>query len=139
MKNLLIVLSLFCSTTFSAQTSKYKVLDEKDPLIGDWEWVKDPTSSPYAPVPDIDFVFLRFAAGTKTSLGAVSFDAVKGFGCPTYFLAYTNGTTIMGTISDCCVATDKGKKLNFTYEYDASADQLIIIVKDEKYYYKRKV
>ncbi|HET6991651.1 MAG TPA: hypothetical protein VFJ43_10025, partial [Bacteroidia bacterium] len=126
------------ATVLVAQVPKYKVLDEKDPIIGDWEWIKDPTSSPYSAIPNVDFIFLRFAAGTKVSLGAVSFDTTKGFGCPTYFLAYTNGTSIVGTITDCCVATDKGKKINFTYSYDASEDQLIITVKEEKYYYKRK-
>lgn len=122
-----------------AQTAKYAVFSEKNPVIGDWEWVKDPTSSPYAAVPDIEFLFIRFCAGNKASFGAVSSDSTKGYGCATYFLAYSNGSTIMGTISDCCVATDKGKKISFNYQYDGGMDELIITVKGEQYFYKRKL
>ncbi len=131
-------LAIFISVTLHSQTAKYTLLDEKDPIVGNWEWVKDPTSSPYAPFPDLDFAFITFSAGNKVSMGALSYDEKKGFGCPTYFLAYTNGTTILGTITDCCIAVDKGKKINFIYGYDPASDQLIISVKDERYYYKRK-
>ena len=129
----ILVLTVFVSVTLRSQTSKYAVLDEKDQLVGNWEWVKDATSSPYAPMPDLDFVFISFSAGNKISMGALSYD-----GCPSYFLAYSNGTNITGTISDCCIAGDKGKKVNFAYEFDAAGDQLILTVKEEKYYYKRK-
>jgi hypothetical protein len=122
-----------------AQVNKYAILSDKNPIIGDWEWVKDPTSSPFAAVPDIEFVFLRFSAGTKSSFGAVSSDSTKGFGCATYFLAYSNGSTMIGTISDCCVVTDKGKKISFNYQYDPGMDELIIRVKDEQYFYRRKL
>ncbi len=132
-------LFLLLPILFSFQAPKYDVLDSKDPLIGDWEWIKDPTGSPYTAVPDIDWVFISFSAGTKQSLGATSYDeTIKGYACPSYFLAYTNGTTLMGTITNCCVAADKGKKFSFNYQYDAADDQLVITVKDETFTYKRK-
>jgi hypothetical protein len=118
---------------------KFAVLDATDPIIGEWEWIKDPVGSPYAPLPDLDWTFISFSAGNKQSMGAISYDeTVKGYGCPSYFLAYTNGTAITATISDCCIAGDKGKKVNFNYSYDATEDQLNITVKGETFSYKRK-
>lgn len=139
MKNLLTIICICLVGIFlKAQTPKYNTLDEKDPIVGEWQWVKDPVSSPYAPFPDLDFTFITFYAGTKLSMGAISFDEKKGYGCASSFLAYSNGTTIIGTISDCCISKNKGKKINFDYEYDVTSDQLIITVKEEKYFYKRK-
>lgn len=132
---LLLLLPLLAFQT----TPKYAVLDEKNPILGNWQWVKDPVSSPYAPFPDLDWTFINFSAGNKISMGAISYDdTLKGYGCPTYFLAYTNGNSITGTITDCCIAAHKGKKINFNYSYDATEDQLIIEVKDETFTYKRK-
>src|SRR5665213_3214977 len=132
-------LFFFIPVLFSMQATKYAVLGEKNPLIGEWEWMKDPTSSPYAPVSDIDWAFIHFSVGTDQSFGAIAYDdTIKGYACPCYFLAYSNGSNMMGTITNCCVAKDKNKTFNFNFQYDEADDELIITVKDETFTYKRK-
>ena len=121
-----------------SQAPKFAMLGEKDKLIGDWEWIASDTGAPCAPLPDQDWRYLRFASGTNQSMASLSYDEVKGFGCPTYFLAFSNGKTITGTISDTCTPSDKGKKFTFDYEYDPASDQLIIRVRGESFHYKRR-
>lgn len=137
-RHLAILIFLLTPFLLTAQTPKYIQSDSTSALIGEWEWVKDPTGSPYSPFPDLDFVYITFSAGKKLSMGAISFDETKGFGCPSYFLLYTNEKTITGTLTDCCIAADKGKKFSFNYEYDLASDQLIVTVNDEMKYYKRR-
>lgn len=104
---LIIVLFLITSPLLKSQTAKYVLPDSTNPIIGEWEWVKDPVGSPYSPFPDLDFVFITFSADKKLSMGALSYDEKKSFGCSSYFLMYTNGKTITGTLTDCCIASDR--------------------------------
>lgn len=136
--NLLLLLLCLSPLISFAQQAKYAPLGEKDKLIGEWEWISNDTGAPCAPVPDQDWRYFRFAAGTNMSMAALTYEEAKGYGCPTYFLAFSNGNTITGTISDTCTPSDKGKKFSFAYEYDPSSDQLTITVRGEKFHYKRR-
>jgi hypothetical protein len=124
--------------TMAAQAPKYKLLDVQDPLVGEWEWVKNDTTGIAAPFEDQDWQYFKFSAGTNQSFGALSFDEGKGFGCASYFIAFSDGAHITGTLSDSCVGNDKGKKFSFTYKYDATTDLLTIIVRGENFTYKRR-
>ena len=120
----------------NAQTAKFHPLDAKDPLLGEWEWVKSDTSGMAAPLPDQDWQCFKFSAGTEMSFGALSYDADKGYACPTYFMAFTNGSQISGTASNPCSASDKGKKVAFTYRFEGTF--LIITVRGENFNYRRR-
>ena len=128
--------SLFSQTKTPAP--KYKMLDAQDPLIGEWVWITDDTTSVAAPLVDQDWKYFKFSAGTTQSFGALDYDDGKGFGCASYFIAFSDGEHITGTLSDSCIGSDKGKKFSFSYKYDATTDQLIITVRGENSYYKRK-
>ncbi len=137
MKNFFWVLFIVLfTTTLSAQAPKYKLLTSKDPLIGEWEWVKDPTGSPYSPILETDFIFIRFSPNDTLSVGAIENDADKGLTGHCYFLAYSNGATVFGTLSGCSNPANNGKTFRFIYE--VIGDQLVIKVKGEQIYYKRK-
>jgi hypothetical protein len=131
-----LLLLLFIPACLSAQAPKYVVLDAKDPLIGEWEWVKDPTASPYSPVVETDFIYLRFSPKDSLSIGAIENSESKGLLGHCYFLAYSNGTSVFGTLSGCSNAANNGKTFRFAYEI--TGNELAIIVKGERIIYKRK-
>jgi hypothetical protein len=134
-----IVLLLFfsCGIYLAAQEKKFALLDAKDPLTGEWEWVRNDTSAPFAPIPGQDWLYISFGAGSALSFGAPSWDETRGYDCASHFLAFSNGNTISATLSDACVPADKGKKISFTYQvFDRK--QLIITYNDQRYIYKRK-
>jgi hypothetical protein len=137
-KRILFAVLTFLSFTVFAQQTKYALLDAKNPLIGDWEWISNDTGSAASPVSDQVWMYLHFAAGTEQSFGATSWDEERGFTCTSQFLAFSNGAAISTTLSTCCNPSEKGTKFSFTYEYDAGSDQLIVTVRGEKSYYKRK-
>lgn len=138
-KTSLLFLLLLLSLTGFSQTPKFAPLADQDKLIGEWEWIPNDTGAPCAPIPDQDWRYLRFVSGTNQSMAAIALDESKGFACPTYFIAFSNGKSITGTISDTCTPSDKGKKFTFAYEYVPSSDQLIITVRGELFYYKRHI
>jgi hypothetical protein len=127
-------LMLFSQT----QAPKYKMLDAQDPLVGEWVWVTNDSTGIAAPLPDQDWKYFKFSAGSTQSFGALLFDDATGFGCASYFIAFSDGEHITGTVSDSCEGNDKGKKFNFTYKYDAAEDLLIITVRGENFRYQRK-
>lgn len=135
------VLSAQTKSKPAAQPSapKLTLLDAKDPLVGEWEWIASDTGAPAAPLPDQDWRILRFAAGTTQSMGALSFDNDKGYSCPTYFLAFGNGKQITATISDSCIPEDKGKKITFSYTIDSATGELLVTVRGNTFHYKRRL
>lgn len=142
MKNVLrILILLLLPVCISAQTatvkpSKYLPLNAKDPLIGEWEWVKDPTGSPYNPLPGVDFTYLRFSQKDSLSVGAIENNASKGLVGHCYFLARSNGEAITGTLSGCSNPAYNGKNLSF--HYTVTGNELVITVKEEQFIYRRK-
>lgn len=133
---LLLYVMLFLFPVFlSAQTPKYNKLDAKDPLIGTWEWVKDPTGSPFQPVPETDFIYIRFSPGDSLSVGAITRDENKGMLGTGYFLAYSTGSIIFGSLSNCSNPANNGK--TFRMNYVVRGDELVITVKGEEITYKR--
>lgn len=137
--SILLLLALFTPLLIFSQTPKFATLGEKDKLIGKWEWIANDTGAPAAPIPDQDWRYLNFVSGTNQSMAAIGYEEAKGYACPTYFLAFSNGKTITGTISDTCTPSDKGKKFSFEYRYDPAANQLILTVRGEIFYYKRSI
>lgn len=137
---LMLPVAVVAQTSASKQSAapKYKMLDAQDPLIGEWEWISNDTTGIAAPIADQDWQYFKFVAGNAQSFGALSYDEGKGFGCASYFLAFSDGKHITGTLSDSCIGADKGKKFSFEYEYDAMEDLLIITVRGEQFRYKRK-
>ncbi|HEU4718282.1 MAG TPA: hypothetical protein VFU15_10625 [Bacteroidia bacterium] len=121
-----------------AQTPKYALLDAKDPVVGTWEWIGNDTGSMAAPVPDLNWQFIQLAAGSDQSMGALSYSDEKGYECASYFLAFSNGQMITGTLSQTCLEADKGKKFTMGYRYDAMNDQLVLTIRGETFYYRRK-
>ncbi|CAN5156143.1 hypothetical protein BH09BAC5_BH09BAC5_19420 [soil metagenome] len=119
-----------------AQTPKFVVLTPENPLIGNWEWVKDPTGSPYSPITETDFIFMRFSPGDSLSVGAISNDESKGLQGHCSFLAYSNGTTVFGTLTGCSNPANNNK--TFRFNYTLMGDELHIFVKDEEIIYKRQ-
>ena len=138
MKKLLLLLVMIVPALLPAQAAKFALLDAKNPIVGEWEWVRHDTASPAAPFPEQDWVYLKFSAGTGQSMGALTWDDDKGYGCPSYFMAFSDGKTISGTLSGSCSPELKGKKFSFQYEYDYSSDQLIITIRGVKSVYKRR-
>lgn len=138
MKRFLLLL-LFCiPAALFSQTAKFALLDAKNPLIGEWEWVAHDTASPAAPFTEQDWIYFRFSAGAEQSMGALTWDSDKGYGCPSLFLAFSNGKTISGTLSSSCSPELKGKKFTFDYEYDYAHDQLLITIRGVTSVYKRR-
>lgn len=135
MRNLLL-LFLLLPLVSTAQTPKYALLGEKDKLIGEWEWVPSDTGAPAAPIADLDWRIIKFTAGANSSMAAIGFEEARGYTCPTYFMAFSNGGTVMGTISDSCSSSDKGKKFSFDYTFEGT--NLVISLHGEKFYYKRR-
>lgn len=133
---LLLVPVLISAQTKTTTAPKYVKLDAKDPLIGEWEWVKDPTGSPYSPITETDFIYLRFSPADSLSVGAIENNESKGLLGHCYFLAYSNGSTIFGTLSGCSNPANNGKTFRFTYE--VLGNELVITVKGEKIYYRKK-
>jgi hypothetical protein len=137
MKNLLhIMLLLIVPFSLFAQTPKYVLLSPKDPLLGEWEWVKDPTGAPYSPVPETDFTYMKFSPGDSLSIGSINNDESKGLTGHCYFLAYTNGSTVFGSLTGCSSTANNGKTFRFNYE--VTGNELVITVKGEQIYYRRK-
>lgn len=139
MKKILQLLLLLFIPAFlpaQGQAQKFVLLDAKNPLIGEWEWVKDPTASPYSPIAETDFIYLRFSTKDSLSVGAIENNESKGLLGHCYFLAYSNGTAIFGTLTGCSNPANNGKTFRFTYE--VTGNELAIIVKGEKIIYKRK-
>ncbi len=134
------LLLLFVPAFVSAQTAKpkpqYIKLDAKDPLIGEWEWVKDPTGSPFSPSPGIDFIYLRFSPKDSLSVGALEQNESKGLMAACYFLASSNGSILTGVLSGCSNPANNGK--SFLMHYEVIGNELIITAKGETIYYKRK-
>ena len=135
------LLLLFVPAFISAQTTKTKApdfikLDAKDPLIGEWEWVKDPTGSPFSPSPGIDFTYIRFSPKDSLSVGALESSEWKGWLGSCYFLVYANGTTARGVLSGCSNPVNNGKLI--TIHYEVTGNELVITSKGEKIYYRRK-
>ncbi|MEO5643403.1 MAG: hypothetical protein ABIQ40_14735 [Bacteroidia bacterium] len=118
------------------QTPKYVKLNEKDPLIGEWEWEKDPTGSPYSPLPAVDFIYMRFSPVDSLSVGALENNESKGLLNHCYFTAYSNGSTITATLSSCSNPLNNGKQL--VMHYEVTGDELVITLNGEKTYYRRK-
>ena len=136
MKKQAFILLLLISPVFLfAQTAKYNKLGAKDPLIGTWEWVKDPTGTPFQPVPETDFIYIRFSPGDSLSVGAISNDENKGMLGTCYFLAYSTGNIIFGSLGNCSNPANNGK--TFRMNYVVRGDELVITVKGEEIIYKR--
>jgi hypothetical protein len=132
-------LPLFSMTSaLNAQTAapRYVMLDAKDPLIGDWVFTANDTASPVDPFGNGGWSLIRFSPGTQNS--ACSTDSSEDFLCPYYFLAFSNGKEIMGTISDGCNKELKGKKMVMKFEYHASEDELVLSSGKSKAYYRRR-
>ena len=53
-------------------------------------------------------------------------------------MAFSDGSMITGPVSASCIDSEKGKKVTFGYRYDSASDHLIITVRGEEFYYKRK-
>lgn len=143
MKNVLFVMLLLFPVYISAQTKttakpsqSFVKLDAKDPLIGEWEWIQDPTGSPYAPFPEVDFTFLRFSPKDSLSVGAIENNETKGLLGAGYFLAYSNGSIIMGVLSGCSNPAHNGK--SFKMYYEVLGNELVITAKGERIYYRKK-
>jgi hypothetical protein len=135
MKKHLLLLLLFVPGFIFAQAPKYNKLDAKNPLVGTWQWEKDPTATPFQPVPETDFIYIRFSAGDSLSVGAISNDENKGMLGTCYFLAYSNGGTIFGTLNNCSNPANNGK--TFRMSYAVQGDELVITVKGEEIIYRR--
>ncbi len=130
-----IVLAMIFLLTVAAQSAKYRQLDAKDAVVGDWEWVKDPVGNPYTPFGDQQWTYIRLSAGTDLSFGALTYSEDKGYGGLSRFLAWTDGSTITGTLSESSTPSGKGKKISFAFHIEG--DQLVITVNGEDYFYKR--
>ncbi|MBI3511130.1 MAG: hypothetical protein HY064_10740 [Bacteroidetes bacterium] len=138
MKYFFLLLFFFSGATSIRAQTKFALLDAKDPIVGEWEWIANDTNAPAAPLADEPWKILKFNAGTAQSMGALGMNDDKGYDCPSWFLAFSNGKQISATLSDGCVKSDKGKKFSFEYFYDASDDELLITVRGEKFRYRRK-
>ncbi|MDQ3112147.1 MAG: hypothetical protein M3R17_19865 [Bacteroidota bacterium] len=137
MKNIFIVILILMLPLFvAAQAPKYVLLDPKDDLIGEWEWVKDPTGSPFSPVPETDFIYIHFSPGDSLSIGSIAKDDLKGKTGNCYFIAKSNGSTVFGVLSNCSNFANNGKA--FRFDYKVMGDELVITVKGEEIIYRRK-
>jgi hypothetical protein len=135
MRTVFHLLLLLLPAFANAQAPKYILLDPKDELIGEWQWVKDPTGSPYAPVPETDFIYLHFSPGDSMSIGSIEKDEMKGKTGHCYFIAKSNGSAVFGVLSNCSNPANNGK--SFRFDYKVTGDELVITVKGEEIYYKR--
>ncbi|HLG04060.1 MAG TPA: hypothetical protein VI731_10730 [Bacteroidia bacterium] len=132
-----ILLLLFCLGAASMMAQqKFQLLAANDPLVGEWEWVKNDTTAMFTPFTGENWMYLSFGAGPVQSFGSPAFSEEKGYGAASYFLAFSNGSTITATLSDSPVPENRGKKFSFSYVCDKS--RLIITYNDEQFIYRRK-